>query len=919
MGIEVAHEPLRMVKMAQAISKKRFPVIVVAVRDPGASERLSRELRARIAGAEPTVVVGDRAVREAVAGLSVRAVDILVADPAMADIVVGLARPEDIPLVGVLSGPSPVGAPSSAALGAGFATLSLASDPDRFSEAVNWVSGAFAAILKAGYTNKDKAELSRRYEDLVHALPDIVYELDVDGVITFVNESVSLLGYAPSDLVGKHYSVLLHDDDAAVVDRDRVLPDYAGYRTGLAMSPKLFNERRSIDRRTTDLEVRLKRNPGMTGAVREVIGSVISYGEVSSAGEYRRDEQNEFKGSVGIIRDITLRRKSEEMLRKLYQAVDQLGSCVFVLNHAFEVEYVNPAFFILTGFSPPDVIGRSVFRFFAFLPEKVDRLSKRVQDGFESREEVLVPRASGGQFWANFSIAPVRTPLGAITHAIAVVDDVSARKSMEELLRNARREAEDASKSKSRFLSSMTHELKNPIIGIISAARILQLDASDVGGKAEAILENAQVLLDILTGILDYVRSENFDGAIQRLSFPLGPFMERCCAKYRAAAEGKGLVFSLEVDGDESVESDPDRLGRVIEILADNAVKYTDSGSVTVRAAIERRDGNVPHLIVGVSDTGSGIEKGDRDLVFRPFAKSDRERRNASKGGGVGLALAKNIAMVLGGEIRLDSVPGSGSVFTLVVPAASPVRSAPAEAARYAILVVDDNDVYLEYMRTLIENYGFRVRCASSAAEAFGVLESRYVDAALLDIQMPGYSGSELAKAIRTYAGARYSPSMPLFAMTAQDSEAIGDAADLFDGVFAKPTDIKKFSASLCRSMEERESGSGQAFMDAFAASGLGRGAAVARVKAEAEASMSALTLALSGTSDARVDVHAQVAALSSVFKRFSYRRGQEMLKLFIENESEEDKEVLSGLLGRIGRLLESGIAAATAGRDDTA
>jgi len=908
-----------MVKMAQATSKKRYPVIVIAVSDPGTAERLDRELRAGIAEAEPTTVVGDRALREAVAGLAVRAVDIVVADSAMADIVLGLARPEDIPLIGVLTGPPPVGAPSAAVLDAGLATLGLSSGPRPFSEAVSWAAGAFAAIAKAGFTTKDKAELGRRYEDLVHALPDIVYELDIDGVITFVNDSVSLLGYAPADLVGKHYSVLLHDDDAAIVDRDRVLPDYAGYRTGLAMSPKLFNERRSIDRRTTDLEVRLKKNPSGSGAVREVIGSVISYGEVSSAGEYRRDDQKEFKGSVGIIRDITLRRKSEEMLRKLYQAVDQLGSCVFILNHAFEVEYVNPVFFIMTGFSPPDVIGRSVFRFFAFMPDKVDRLSKRVQDGFESKEEVLVPRASGGQFWVNFSIAPVRTPLGAITHAIAVVEDVSSRKSMEELLRNARREAEDASKAKSRFLSSMTHELKNPIIGIISAARILQLDASDVEGKSAGILDNAQVLLDILTGILDYVRSENFDGAIQRLSFPLGPFMERYCAKYRVAAEEKGLSFTLEADGDENVESDPDRLGRVVEILVDNAVKYTELGSVSVKATIERREGNVPHLIVGVSDTGYGIEKGDRDLVFRPFAKSDRERRNASKGGGVGLALAKNIAMVLGGEIRLDSVPGSGSVFTVVVPTASPVKSASAESTRYVVLVVDDNDVYLEYMRTLIENCGFRVHCASSAAEAFGVLESRYVDAALLDIQMPDYDGSELAAAIRAYAGVRYSPMMPLFAMTAQDGEAIGEAAGLFDCVFQKPTDIKKFSASLCRSMEALESGSGQSFLDAFAASGFGRVAAVARVKMEVEASMSALTLALSETRDARVDVRAQVSALSSIFKRFSCKRGQELLKLFIEHYPEEDKDVLLGLLERIELMFESGIAAAGARRDDPA
>jgi len=869
-------------------------LVAVALRDASGAERLARDIRAKARGVEVVALVGDRALREAAASTKARRVDVLVADEASAEVMAALCPPDSLPVIGGL-GP---GAASAAVT-----RIDEGAGADRYAQAALWVAGAVSGIARGLPCSGVVAEYSRRYEELVQALPDIVYELDVDGVITFVNDSVAIIGYSPADLVGKHYSVLLHDDDAAAVDRDRVLPDFAGYRTGLALSPKLFNERRGIERRTTDLEVRLKRKPGTAGQAQDVIGSVISYGEVSSAGEYSRDGEGEFKGSVGIIRDVTLRRKSEEMLRKLYQAVDQLGACVFVLNHSFEVEYVNPAFFMLTGFAPPDVIGRSVFRFFAFLPEKAERMAGRIHDGFESREEVLVPRAAGGQFWADFSLAPVRTPSGAITPAIAIGEDVSARKAMEESIRGARRDAEEASRAKSKFLSSVTQELKNPIVGILSAARLIELERGDQ--RVSTIIDNANVLLDVLNGILDYVRSENTEGAIQRLAFPLRPFLERACARYRAVAEAKGLSFTLDVTGEETIETDPDRLHRVIEILVDNAIKFTERGEVALSATIERREGNVPHLRVRIVDSGPGIRPEERESVFSPFASTAAARRISARSSGVGLALAKNIVMVLGGEIRLESDTGRGSAFTVIMPAAAPVGPASPEERRYTLLIVDDNEVYLEYMRTLIENRGYRVHCASGAAAAFRVLETRYVDAAVFDIQMPGFSGLELAKAIRAYAGSKYSSQMPLFAMTAQDDTSL-EGETVFLRVFQKPTDISALSSAIDAAMADRERESTMALSSA----GLGRRAGMARVRLEAEAAISALSVALSGTSDAKVDIRAEASALESVFQRFACRSGLELARLFVEHYAEEDRTVLSSLLTRMSRIIDSGLRA---------
>lgn len=892
--------------MVEGMTKPITPQIGVAVRDHGLAERLARELRSRVTGAGLDVLAGARFLKDAIFPTRGAAVDIIVADPAMARLVADVACDGHDPLVAIIVGPEPDENLSALAAAHGYVLFPLGSEPRPFVEVAIWVSGCVASARKGVGITRAVAAIGQRYEELVQALPDIVYELDSDGVITFINESVSMLGYVPADLVGKHYSVLLNDDDAAAVDRDRVLPEYIGYTTGLALSPKLFNERRGFSRRTSDLEVRLRRKAGMAGGSFDIIGSVIAYGEISSVGEYTGDDRKDFKGTVGIIRDITLRRKSEEMLRKLYQAIDQLSACVFVLNHSFEIEYVNPVFFMLTGFGPPDVIGASIFNFVALQPDKADRIARRVQDGFDSKDEVLIPRSAGGQFWATLAVAPVRSPAGAITHAIAIVEDISARKTMEDLLRNAKIAAETANQAKSRFLSSMTHELKNPINSIMSAAHLLEAPSPDAPARLSSILLNAQTLLEMLTGILDYVRSENSSIKVQRLAFPLAAFMERACQPYRLAATAKGLEFHLSIESNEVLESDPDRLDRVITILLDNAVKYTESGSVSVLAAIEHPEGNIPHLKVRVSDTGPGIRAIDRDRVFRPFSRAELSSGTVSKGVGIGLALARNVVRVLGGEIRLSSEPGSGSEFTIIVPVSAPTKISYGSTARYTVLVVDDNEVNLEYMRTLIENNGYRVHCASSAAEAFRVLETKYVDAGLLDIQMPGYSGAELAKAIRSYAGTRYSPSMPLFAMTAQDQSTMGRLEDLFSIVFPKPTDIGKFSAALNAAMIERETVvvGGGAMSERLD----GSATVLDKTRIAVESAIAAISLALAGTSTAKVDIKVQAAILSSAFMRIPCATGQEMVRLFLEHYADEDRSVLGGLLDRIARMLDSAL-----------
>ena len=887
-----------------------IPRIHIAFNKPAKASKAVAAIRSAVPGTEPTICTDGKTLANLIAQDEDQTI---IADEASLTSALerGLIRGPAI--IALYTDPDQIDTGRALADTHGLTLLVSGATMDDYSTLVAFVSGLAAATAQSkGLATR----LVRRYEDLVHALPDIVYELDPDGIITFINESVSILGYQAEELVGQHYSVLLHEDELAVVDRDQVLGDYTGHHTGQALSPKLFNERRCIDRRTSDLEVRLKKNPKAPGQRQDIIGEVTSYGEVSAAGEYTRDGEKQFRGSVGIIRDMTLRRKSEEMLRKLYQAVDQLNTCVFVVNHDFAVEYVNPSFFLLSGNSPDNVIGYSIFNFFDFQKETEEGIRKRIQDGFEARQEVPAPKIHGGQFWSDFSMAPVRSPNGVITHAIAIVEDISSRKSMEALLNTAKDEAEGANQAKSRFLASMTHELKSPIAGILAASRLMQLNKDDAPRRLDSILVNAQALLDIMNGILDYVRSDSGEAPIQNLAFPLKPFIESVLRPFYAKAASKGLHFEAETSSSETIQGDPDRLGRAIGILVDNAVKFTESGTILVSTSLESKAGNIPHIRITVKDTGVGIGPVDKDRIFQPFTQVGILRGSAARGAGIGLALARNIVASMGGEIRVDSDPGVGSIFTLIAPAGIPVAMDDHAPMPYSILVVDDNEINLEYMRTLIENTGLRVLTASGAAEAMRILDTHYVDAAVLDIMMPGYSGAQLAAAIRSYTGNRYSPTMPLFAMTAHDSSELGNDRILFHQIFSKPTDIRKMSATITEVLAEREKVCTKFFDSSYTAKPEDRESALAYLASSTKAALDAISRALGTDGDSQVDVRAEAARLTTVFQRFACPYGIECTRLFLEHYPHEDPSFLKSLLNRLGAMILRAIAGYTAHRD---
>jgi len=668
----------------------------------------------------------------------------------------------------------------------------------------------------------ESSHVAKRYEDLVEALPDVIYELDVDGKFTFVNQAVKFLGYTPEELIGKHFSAILFEEDVPHVSRDQVLPLYNKNRTGSRNAPKLFDERRGVDRKTENLELRIRRHKGADSMGKELIASVISYGEIASAGAYRAIgdiKEKVFVGTVGIIRDITLRRKSEDMLRKMYQAVDQSPVAVAVLDREMVIEYVNPAFFSMTGSGPDQAIGRKVGEYLgeASDPGTYDDLVTSIRSGIDWKGDLRCPRIGSDPFWSSVLVSTIRSPSGGVTHYLCLMEDISRKRTLDDLLRRAKESAEDASRAKSEFLANMSHELRTPLAGIISLSEVLLSDRPQDRqiDRLTGVQQSAKSLLSILNDLLDLSKIEARAVDIKHEDFTIKECVDETLLSFKALAADKGLSFQYTVDdgGFPQVNTDKGRLCQIISNLVSNAVKFTEQGGVDVRCSIRAKD-DMPAIFVSVRDTGIGISGMDQQKLFKHFSQIDNALSKKYAGTGLGLAISRELVLKLGGDISVESTPGMGSTFSFYIPIAAPgtiepeLDDMPNSASRkLSLLVAEDNPVNRDYLRFILEKVGHRVETVADGLSVLQNLEKGDFDAILMDIQMPGMDGISATNTIRTYTGIGFDPRIPVIALTAYNEEELGEAYTQanFDGHISKPINARNLVTLLDTIVRKKE------------------------------------------------------------------------------------------------------------------
>lgn len=518
---------------------------------------------------------------------------------------------------------------------------------------------------------------------------------------------------------------------------------------------------------------------------------------------------------MGTVRDITDERAAQLALTESearYRLIaDNARDIIATFDAGGRIRFVSPATRAVLGREPDELLGGRMLDIThpddrAPMSAYYAKLIAAGPNAIVPTHEFRVQHRDGHWVWLEGQPKLFFDDEGRLVAIQDVGRDVTARKAMEAELVQARAEAEAAAAVKSEFLSNMSHELRTPLTAVLGFSKLIadQQDLSPLTrGFVERVVHAGEALLSTVNDILDFSKLEA--GQVEIRPAPCDPcqLLEDALGMFSGLAGEKGLELRLV----RAREAPPlvvlahDRVRQILLNLIGNAVKFTEQGSVTVEMDW---DAATEQLQVGVRDTGRGVPAERLSQLFKRFSQVDGSSTRQHGGTGLGLAICKGLAEAMGGEIGVESRLGEGSRFwfTLPAPAAealpgqedAEIELLP-EGAR--VLIVDDNAVNRDLVRTLLAAFGAVTSEAADGEAAIRMAAAEPYDVILMDMRMPGMGGVDATRAIRKGV---MNGTIPIIAFSADVTEA---PLDLFDGVIAKPLQPVEFMSALSRALQQ--------------------------------------------------------------------------------------------------------------------